>query len=169
MLQIAEDILSHISRPNYQFHDTRDVWNNNNNNNNGSAFQFQNSMERTFKRDLRSHKVSLLITSAFSLAAALIVIILVLSDARAVQQRSFSLAKRLVFENNILLSYYYTNIYRSRPSLWSCIHKAEVMPFAIAIASMAQASVFLGVQSQSLVSMWSSGCTRTAQLVWPGK
>ena len=43
------------------------------------------------------------------------------------------------------------------------------MPFAVAIASMLQSCIFLAVQSQSLNTMWSSGCTLTAQLVWPSK
>ena len=64
----------------------------------GSTIQFQTSMEKMLRRNLGSHKVSLLITSTFSLIAALIVIVVVLSDARAVQQRSFSLARRSVFQ-----------------------------------------------------------------------
>ena len=95
MIQIMEHLGWDLSRSNHQFHGRRDG---NNDTYNGSTVQLQTSMEKMLRRNLRSHKVSLLITSTFSLAAALIVIVVVLSDARAVQQRSFSLARRSVFQ-----------------------------------------------------------------------
>ena len=55
----------------------------------------------------------------------------------------------------------------ARQNLWASIHKAEVMPLAIAVASIIQSCAVLGVQSQTLDTFWATGCTLTAQLIWP--
>ncbi|MCJ1401388.1 hypothetical protein MMC11_004601 [Xylographa trunciseda] len=47
------------------------------------------------------------------------------------------------------------------------IHSAEVFPFVAEIAALIQSGIFVGVQSSALESYTVTGCTRTAEIVWP--
>ena len=49
------------------------------------------------------------------------------------------------------------------------IQPAEVFAFIASVAVLIQGAIFVGVQSSALQTYTVSGCTRTAQIVWPGE
>ena len=49
------------------------------------------------------------------------------------------------------------------------IHSAEVFPFVAAFAALIQSGIFVGAQGSALASYTVTGCTRTAEIVWPGE
>ena len=55
----------------------------------------------------------------------------------------------------------------SRP--FRLVHSAEVFPFAAEIAALIQSAIFVGEQSSALQSYTVTGCTRTAEILWPGQ
>ena len=58
--------------------------------------QFKALVERLLLEQTKGHRVSIIITAAFSLVASLIVILVVWHDARVMQKESISTKKRLV-------------------------------------------------------------------------
>ena len=61
------------------------------------------------------------------------------------------------------------NFSSTRHSLWTSLHPAEVFALAIAVVSLIQAVIFIGVQSTTVDSTFATGCAAAAQLMWPGK
>lgn len=57
---------------------------------------------------------------------------------------------------------------RTKQSIWTSLHSAEVFALAVAVAAVIQSAIFIGVQSTTLGSQWATECALTAQLVWPG-
>jgi hypothetical protein len=49
------------------------------------------------------------------------------------------------------------------------IHPAETFPLILAIGIVIQGIVFAAVQGQGLRSLFTNGCSITAQFMWPGK
>lgn len=49
------------------------------------------------------------------------------------------------------------------------IHPAETFPLILAIGIVIQGIVFAAVQGQGLTSLFTTGCSVTAQFMWPGK
>ncbi|KAI9711923.1 MAG: hypothetical protein M1812_007077 [Candelaria pacifica] len=97
-------------------------------------------------KDLRT---SIIILGAFNIAAALLTVSSILLDAWKSSRRNVSFKPR-----------------RKRNFL-TALHPAEVFPLILSSSIVIQGLIFTGAQATGLRSVRVTGCSKTAQIVWP--
>ena len=111
------------------------------------------------------HRTSMVITGAFNIVTAVLVIASILWNAYSTKGGALDL--RFVYLGSRRLDI--ANICGRPPLYRRAVHSTQIFPFFTSIAVIIQGVVFVTVQSNALSSFSVAGCRVTAELVWPGK
>jgi hypothetical protein len=118
-------------------------------------------------KNSEQHRDAIIITTVFSVVAALLVIYSILRDAFKVQDgEAYSPAQWVFMRGFARIG---TDILsRRRRGFLRILNPAEVFPFTVAVGNVLQGLIFIGVQAAGLKGFWASRCRLTSELVWPG-
>lgn len=111
------------------------------------------------------HRMSTIITGAFNIVTALLVIASILWNAYSTKGGALDL--RCVYLRGRHLNL--AKIYIRLPLYRRALHSTQIFPFFTSIAVVIQGVVFVAVQSSALSSFGVAECGATAELVWPGR
>ncbi|MCJ1384465.1 hypothetical protein MMC17_007581 [Xylographa soralifera] len=108
----------------------------------------QNLINELVLENAQQHRTATIIVGSFNIVATILMMGSILWDTHLTKHEHINFRSRSV---------------RS----FRLIHSAEVFPFVAAIAALIQSGIFVGAQGSALESYTVTGCTRTAEIVWP--
>ena len=136
---------------------------------NSTNSTFADFVEQLLDKESMEHREAVIVTSVLSLLASVIVIGIILYDARSFQRSQVVLRNgKIRYVVPDAKSNEGLFCLRPKQSFCTAFHPAEVFALAVAVAAVIQSLIFIGVQSTTLATKWATGCGLTAQLLWPG-
>ena len=128
----------------------------------------QNLINELVLENAQQHRTTTIIVGSFNIVATILMMGSILWDTHITKDKHTNFRSRYVGCRCRVSEIPFDMFDRSMRS-FRLVHSAEVFPFVAAIAALIQSGIFVGAQGSALASYTVTGCTRTAELVWPGK